>query len=104
MTAGMKADLVEYQGCAPNAPAMVEPLTAHGHTLPTAILDLVNNSIAVGRRNDWLRFERNEGYSWISLTDEFNRASESEIRSAFLLGSRSPVKRGKIMTWEASRR
>ena len=41
----------EYDDAAPDASAMIESMRAHGYTLPTAIADLIDNSIAAECRN-----------------------------------------------------
>ena len=46
----------EYDIVAPDASAMIESLRAFGYDLPTAIADLVDNSISAGARNVWLAF------------------------------------------------
>mgnify|MGYP000255767487 FL=1 len=48
-------DIVE-----PRASAMIESFRAFGYNLPTAIADLVDNSITANAKNIWLDF------SWFS--------------------------------------
>ena len=49
---------------------MAESMRAHGYTLPTAIADLIDNSISARCRKVCLTFEWNSTDSWISVTDD----------------------------------
>ena len=70
---------------------MIESMRAHGYTLATAIADLIDNSIAAGSRNVWLRFDWHGDDSWISVTDDGDGMNEGELIKAMRLGSRSPL-------------
>ena len=70
---------------------MAESMRAHGYTLPTAIADLIDNSISARCRKVWLTFEWNSTDSWISVTDDGEGMSEEELVNAMRLGSRGPV-------------
>ncbi|MDC0176161.1 ATP-binding protein, partial [Planctomycetaceae bacterium] len=65
-------------------------MRAHGYTLPTALADLIDNSIAAGCRNVWLQLNWDPTSPWISITDDGNGMSEQELVNAMRLGSRSP--------------
>ena len=82
---------MDYDEVAPDASAMIESMRAYGYTLPTAIADLIDNSIAADSRNVWLRFEWEGEDSWISITDDGRGMSEEELVNAMRLGSRSPL-------------
>jgi len=81
----------EYDDAAPDASSMIESMRAHGYTLPTAIADLIDNSIAAECRNVWLRFEWGEGDPWICIIDDGHGLPEEALVNAMRLGSRSPL-------------
>ena len=87
---GEKVSCHEYDDAAPNASAMIESMRSHGYTLPTAIADLIDNSIAAECRNVWLRFEWEEGDPWISIIDDGHGLTEESLVNAMRLGSRNP--------------
>jgi len=70
---------------------MIESMRAHGYSLPTAIADLIDNSVAADASNVWLRFEWSGDESWISLSDDGQGMTEEELVNAMRLGSRSPL-------------
>ena len=79
-----------YDEVAPDASAMIESMRAYGYTLPTAIADLIDNSIAAGCTTVWLDSWWSGEKSWISITDDGQGMSEDELRNAMRLGSRNP--------------
>lgn len=86
----MKPEIVE-----PNPGALIESLRAFGYSLKTAIADLIDNSISAGARNIHLDFHWEGSESFLLLRDDGNGMTESVLRNAMRLGSRSPLdKRG----------
>ncbi|HET7552708.1 MAG TPA: ATP-binding protein [Gemmatimonadaceae bacterium] len=83
-------DQLEYDEVAPNASAMIESMRAYGYTLPAAIADLIDNSIAAGCSTVWLRFNWSGADSWVTVTDDGEGMTERELRDAMRLGSRNP--------------
>ena len=81
----------DFDEVAPDASAMIESMRAHGYTFPTAIADLIDNSIAARCQNVWLRFEWAGDDSWISIIDDGGGMTEQELVNAMRLGSRSPL-------------
>lgn len=75
----------------PHASAIVESLRAFGYDLPTAIADLVDNSIAAGARNVWLRFDWAGDASTISVADDGHGMSAAELVEAMRLGTQGPL-------------
>ena len=75
---------------APRADALMESLRATGYSLPDAVSDLIDNSIAAGSRNIWLTFHWAGSESWASILDDGSGMSESELIAAMRVGSRSP--------------
>lgn len=76
---------------APFAGALVESLRAFGYDLPTAIADLVDNSISAGAKNVWIDFEWNGQNSAVVVTDDGHGMSETSLVSAMRPGSQSPL-------------
>ncbi len=75
---------------APRADVLMESLRATGYSLPDAVCDLIDNSIAAGSRNIWLNFRWAGADSWASILDDGSGMSESELVAAMRIGSRSP--------------
>jgi hypothetical protein len=75
----------------PRAGAIVESLRAFGYDLPTALADVVDNSISAGAVNIWLRFEWDGETSAISVTDDGHGMNASELVEAMRLGGGGPL-------------
>lgn len=75
----------------PHAAAIVESLRAFGYDLPTALADLVDNSLSAGARHIWLRFEWDGAASVLSVTDDGHGMSAPELVEAMRLGTRGPL-------------
>ena len=75
----------------PRAGAIVESLRAFGYDLPTALADVVDNSISAGALNIWLRFEWDGETSAISVTDDGHGMNASELVEAMRLGGGGPL-------------
>ena len=74
----------------PSASSLVESLRSFGYDLPTAIADLVDNSISAGAKNVWVDVTWAGKDSSISITDDGRGMSEARLRDAMRLGSRHP--------------
>lgn len=75
----------------PRAAALVESLRGVGYSVPTAIADLIDNSISAGARNIWLTFWWAGRESWVSLLDDGSGMDERQLVDAMRAGSRSPL-------------
>lgn len=75
----------------PHAAAIVESLRAFGYDLPTALADLVDNSISAGASRIWLNFYWDGANSIISVTDNGSGMSSTELIEAMRLGTRGPL-------------
>ena len=75
---------------APRADVLMESLRATGYSLPDAVSDLIDNSIAAGARNIWLDFHWAGSDSRASFLDDGSGMSELELIDAMRIGSRSP--------------
>lgn len=75
----------------PEAASLTESLRAFSYETPTAIADLVDNSLTAGSRRIWIDFHWDGPDSVIAITDDGRGMSEDQLRSAMRLGSRSPL-------------
>lgn len=82
---------IAYDNAVPRASAMIESLRAFGYDLPTALADLVDNSINAGASRVWLNFHWDGANSCIALRDDGRGMSEEELVTAMRPGSRSPL-------------
>ena len=81
----------EYEIASPGAEALIESLRAVGYSLPTAIADIIDNSIAADSQNVWLQFHWSGSGSWISIADDGRGMTEAVLSNAMRPGSRSPL-------------
>lgn len=82
---------MSYEIAAPPAHAMIESLRGVGYTVEAAIADIVDNSLAAGARNVWLRFVFGGPDSWISIVDDGSGMDINELRLAMTLGGRDSL-------------
>ena len=75
----------------PAAAALVESLRAFGYELPTAIADLVDNSISADAANIFIDFLWDGASSTIAVTDDGRGMSEEELVAAMRPGSKNPL-------------
>ncbi len=75
----------------PHPAAIVESLRAFGYDLPTALADVVDNSISASARHVWLRFEWDGADSTICITDDGHGMDASELVEAMRLGGGGPL-------------
>lgn len=81
----------DFDIIAPRASALIESLRAFGYDLPTALADLVDNSISAGAKNVWIDFHWDGENSVISVTDDGCGMSSAALLAAMRLGSQSPL-------------
>lgn len=81
----------EYEIANPGAEALIESLRAVGYSLPTAVADIIDNSIAAGAGNVWLDFHWSGPESRIVVTDDGCGMAEEVLSRAMRPGSRSPL-------------
>jgi hypothetical protein len=75
----------------PDPVAMIESMRAFGYSLPTAIADLVDNSITAGASEIRIVLHWAGSGSWIAVLDNGRGMDDDELTRAMRLGSRSPV-------------
>jgi len=81
----------QFVDVAPDASSLFESIRAHGYNLPTAIADLIDNSIFAGCKNVWIDFRWEGDDSWISVLDDGSGMTEKELTNAMRLGSSNPI-------------
>ena len=79
-------DIVE-----PRASAMIESFRDLGYNLPTAIADLIDNSITAEAKNIWLNFIWNGSASHVAIRDDGCGMTSSDLVNAMRLGSQNPL-------------
>lgn len=82
----------DFDIAAPHAASLVESLRAFGYELPTALADLVDNSITAGAKNVWVDFHWDGESSIITITDDGDGMSEETLVAAMRPGSQNPLK------------
>jgi len=80
-----------YEIALPGAEALIESLRAVGYSLPTAIADIIDNSISAGAQNVWLDFHWDGPRSRISILDDGEGMSDQDLFNAMRPGSTSPM-------------
>jgi hypothetical protein len=74
----------------PQAASLVESLRAFGYELPTALADLVDNSISARARHIWIEFHWEGTDSAISVTDDGRGMTADKLVVAMRPGSQNP--------------
>ncbi len=75
----------------PDPGALIESMRAFGYSLPTAIADLIDNSISAGARAIDVSFTWLGPDSTIAVTDDGHGMDEPTLIEAMRLGRRSPL-------------
>jgi len=75
----------------PNPGSLIESLRAFGYSLPTAIADLVDNSLTAGATSIDVHFHWSGGHSAITLLDNGRGMSREKLVQAMRPGSLSPL-------------
>lgn len=83
-------DKNDYDSVPPGA-SLLQSLRSVGYSLPTAIADIVDNSIAAHAKTVRLEFEWNGDGSWIAIVDDGDGMTEAELREAMRPASRNPL-------------
>src|SRR6266702_5232715 len=74
----------------PQAASLVESLRAFVYELPTALSDLVDNSISADAHHIWIDFHWGGAASAITVTDDGNGMTTEELITAMRPGSQNP--------------
>lgn len=83
-------DELSYEVVPPAASAMLESLRGVGYSIETALADIVDNSLAAGARNVWVRAHFDPKNAWLSVLDDGSGMGVDELRQAMVLGGRGP--------------
>lgn len=81
----------EYEISAPKPCALVESLRSVGYSLPTAIADIVDNSVAAHAGNIWIDFHWAGPDSRVSIVDDGDGMREKTLAAAMRPGSANPL-------------
>lgn len=81
----------EYDLANPGAAELFESLRAFGYDLPTALADIIDNSITAQARNVWIDMVWAGAESRILIRDDGRGMTEHELRQAMKPGSLSPL-------------
>jgi len=70
---------------------MAESLRGLGYSTPTALADIIDNSISAGANRIDIRFEWNDGAPWIHILDDGRGMNDAELENAMQLGAKNPL-------------
>jgi hypothetical protein len=77
-----------YTSVPPSAARLTESLRDIGYDFPTAVADIVDNSIAAGARTVEIRIEFAGEKSWVSIADDGEGMTPAMVMEALRFGSR----------------
>jgi hypothetical protein len=80
-----------YDLANPNPCALIESLRSVGYTLPTAIADIVDNSISAEATEIHINFHWSGKHSWISILDNGEGMDEETLKDAMRPGTKNPI-------------
>lgn len=84
-----KPDALDDDSLEPDPVGLFDILARAGHKLPSAVADLVDNSISAGATTIDIRFPNpNEGGRWMCIRDNGDGMSPVELRKAMRVGNR----------------
>jgi hypothetical protein len=81
----------EYDIVPPEPAALIESLRSVGYTLPAAVADIIDNSIAAGAKNIHITFHWAGKDSYVFILDDGCGMSKDELKNAMRPGSRNPL-------------
>ena len=70
---------------------MAESLRGLGYSTPTALADIIDNSISAGASRIDIRFEWNDGAPYIHVLDNGRGMDDAELENAMQLGAKNPL-------------
>jgi hypothetical protein len=70
--------------------SLIESMRSIGHSMETAVADIIDNSITAKARNLWIDYSWAEGSPFITITDDGCGMSEGELHIAMQFGSSDP--------------
>ena len=81
----------DYDIVAPEPAALIESLRSVGYTLPAAVADIIDNSIAAGAKIIHISFHWAGKDSCVFILDDGCGMSKDELKNAMRPGSRNPL-------------
>lgn len=81
----------DFEIANPNPSALVESLRSVGYNLPTAIADIIDNSISAEATEIYIQFYWSGVNSWIGILDNGFGMSELDLKEAMRPGAKSPT-------------
>lgn len=86
----------DYSNCettpaTPEATSLIETFRAIGYNFPSAVADIIDNSISASSKNVWLNFEWRGSETWLSIKDDGIGMNNEELISAMRPGSKNPL-------------
>lgn len=91
MTSHERIRPAEQQDVPPDPGALIESMRAVGYDLPTAVADLIDNSIAANGKRISVEFDWDGPDSSLKVIDDGEGMSEDVLVQAMRLGSKSPT-------------
>src|ERR1044072_8291175 len=85
-----------YQLATPKPAALIESLRAIGYNLPTAVADIVDNSISAEAKNIDIDFHWAGSNSWICIVDDGRGMSAQEFFEAMRPGTQHPLQKRSV--------
>jgi SH3-like domain-containing protein len=82
--------MMDFDVAAPDPAGMVASLSSLGYSLPSAIADLVDNSVSAEARNIDVDFTWDGQSSWIAVSDDGRGMTEAELLTAMTVAARGP--------------
>jgi hypothetical protein len=86
-----KASNPKFDLVAPDPAALIESLRSVGYSLPTAVADIVDNSIAAKSKNIHITFHWSGKASYVYILDDGCGMDETTLRAAMRPGSCNPI-------------
>jgi hypothetical protein len=81
----------EYEIATPRPGALIESLRSIGYDLPTAVADIIDNSLTASARQVDVVFHWAGANSWICILDDGTGMSDQELFEAMRPGSQNPL-------------
>jgi hypothetical protein len=83
----------KYELATPKPAALIESLRAIGYNLPTAIADIIDNSISADAKSVEVTFHWDGANSWVRILDDGRGMTKDELFEAMRPGSQNPLQK-----------
>src|SRR5439155_5662342 len=83
--------MADYEIANPKPAALIESLRSIGYNLPTAIADIIDNSITAGASEAKIECYWSGSDSWIAISDNGRGMSDQTLSQAMRPGSENPL-------------